>query len=941
MLLQPSLLTSVSPQKTGSKPLGATRGEPASKKPRLSAKETLRESSEDDNDSDDPIDGLKHIKRSTNIRRTYGHSRTIQRTASSLFSSPNNPSTTTTSLKKKKTKEIIDVDDSPPFRPRPKTKVKSVPQTDSTSEEEEEILEEAGGKPHKKAKPFPFSASGARTRSKSPSGSAGKGKGKVKDFPMETRSSRQVSAAISFPLSPRDDADGGDDTMMLGSPKRHSRPEAAPFPMTATQFGSPHVHRPAKQRNAGSDSQFSNYRSNDDEILSDSNAEKESLLPPGFRSPSSSKRRSSEPEDDSDLLLERRKRRKKGDAAKRTSSEISLLPASAREKLVSSPPPPSRLCPFCDEPLPQKISTRLKTLIESLVERSKAAPRPGNPLGRDAPLALSINVCAAHRAEAQTIPQGLKKGWPRTIDFKDLPRRMKGRSVRKALEAIVNAPASDRTSKFWIVACKDIRKRGARVANSVQGQMETFHLTQPGYYGEQGFLVISEALQAMFPQTKLEAAEIAPMDSQNFLRRVLVPETAILLIMEDMEQDYSAALKTMEDSREYGTALFPARDNDGDVSFDLTFKLDSPPKSITAPSAKPQQKVKGKESLKERDALQRAKRGQRSPVFSTVDSDEESEEEEDDLPEMGSLEKRVLARNSSVPSSRPSTRRDPPPKPLPKPSEIRKVSERRTDANSISSEREVQGILDADPGTSASFRSSSKGSSSLGNGQPKFIRPRAHSPTPAPPQPHPVPIPVPQPETRKPTQPTRHQPPAKKPTNGKGKQKGKNPSNDGPGIDFIELGRGKPLPSMNSNSQKHREAGGHHLEKATRGSARNTLPTASTLRIGLSRLQKVGPSTAMEGSSSTIFSATPKKPRADNVEILVDTPSAKMKQTYVRTPEHLFSKSLRKSPARFSKPSRRQALSKTKAHHIQSRDDDEPEDIDSDSGSSDLPEIGR
>lgn len=150
------------------------------------------------------------------------------------------------------------------------------------------------------------------------------------------------------------------------------------------------------------------------------------------------------------------------------------------EKLASPPPSPSRLCPFCDEPLPRKISTRLKTLIESLVDRSRAAPRPGNPLGRDAPLALSINVCAAHRAEAQTIPQGLKKGWPRKIDFKDLSERIKGRSIRKALEAIVNSPASQRTSKFWIVACKDIRKRGARVANSVQGQMETFHLTQPG-----------------------------------------------------------------------------------------------------------------------------------------------------------------------------------------------------------------------------------------------------------------------------------------------------------------------------------------------------------------------------------------------------------------------------------------------------------------------------
>lgn len=43
--------------------------------------------------------------------------------------------------------------------------------------------------------------------------------------------------------------------------------------------------------------------------------------------------------------------------------------------------------------------------------------------------------------------------------------------------------------------------------------------------------------------------------------------------------------------------------------------------------------------------------------------------------------------------------------------------------------------------------------------------------------------------------------------------------------------------------------------------------------------------------------STPKKLPGDNVEILVDTPSDKMRRTYVRTPEHLFSKSSRKSPA--------------------------------------------
>ncbi|KAG8920844.1 hypothetical protein FRC00_009454, partial [Tulasnella sp. 408] len=315
MLLKPSLLTPGSPQKTGSKQPGATRGEPASKKQKLSTKEASDNSTDEDGDSDDPIDSLKHFKRLTNNRKTYGHSRTIRRTGSSLHSSPNHPSTATTSLSKKKTKEIIDVDDSSPARPRRKTKVKSAPQTGASSDEEEEVIEEElGGNPSKKAKPFPLSTNGARTRSKSPSGPLQKGKGKAKDFPMVTRSSRQVSAKVApFPPSTYDGADEGDDTMMLESPKQRGRPEVAPFPMTATQLGSPPTRRAAKQRHGRRDSQFSNYRSNDDEVISDSNAEKENLFPPASRSRSSSKRRSSEPEGDSDPLPERRKRRKKDD----------------------------------------------------------------------------------------------------------------------------------------------------------------------------------------------------------------------------------------------------------------------------------------------------------------------------------------------------------------------------------------------------------------------------------------------------------------------------------------------------------------------------------------------------------------------------------------------------------------------------------------------------
>lgn len=353
MLLQPSRLMSVSPRKPGSNPPGATRGEPANKKQKISSKETLVESTEDSGDSDDPLDTFKWTKKSTRNKKTYGRSRTIGRTGSSVASSPNNPSTATTSRTTKQAKEVIDVDDSPPpkppSRPRPRTKAKSASKTDSLPDKEAAPEEQGGDKKsRRKVEQFPLSISQTRTRSASPSSSE-KGKGKASDFPMDFSSSEQVPRAASFPQPSPEYLDEGDDTIMLTSPKRNSRPEVAPFPMTATQFGSPPIRRPGKSGHGRSDSQFSSYRSNDEEIISDSNPEKENMSPPGSISLSSSKRRSSEPEDESDIFADRKKKRKKEATIvyveppftvhshlpgfyRHTSSDSSLLPASARGK---------------------------------------------------------------------------------------------------------------------------------------------------------------------------------------------------------------------------------------------------------------------------------------------------------------------------------------------------------------------------------------------------------------------------------------------------------------------------------------------------------------------------------------------------------------------------------------------------------------------------------
>ncbi|KAG8999784.1 hypothetical protein FRB90_011962, partial [Tulasnella sp. 427] len=716
-LMQYSLLTQ-SPKKTGSKSLGATQGQPASKKQKLSSKTTRAESTESEGDSDDPIDSLRVKKRMGVNKKTYGQSRTIQRGNASLASSPNKPNTTASSRKGKKD-EIIDVDDSPPpkpsSRPRPRTKAKPLPSVAGKSRNDTDVSDEE--------------------QDESPRPSR-KGKGKAQDFPMELNTSKQPPKVASFPLYEEDN--GADDTIMLVSSDRQRKPGAAPFPMTATQLGSPPTHRPIDQdSHRRTDSQFSSHRSNDEEVISDSEGEKTNLSPHAFPSPPSSKRRSSEPDEESGQLSDRKKKRKKVDNVtyegfvsarsttktialdRRSSSDTSLEPTGSRVTL------PPRLCPFCDEVLPTFMSTRLRNLIESLVNQTKLAPRP------------------THREEMQTIPRGLKMGWPRKIDFKDLPRRMKRSATRKALEAILSVPARDRDSKFWIAAREDIRKRGARVATSVQGQMETFHLTQPGYYGEQGFIVISETLQNMFSQEKLEAADIMPMNSQDFLQRVLVPETAILLIMEDRDEDYAAALKTMEDSRAFGTALFPAKDNDADVNFDISIRMLSPPKPTTFPNPTVPPKPKEKYPSTEKAARQQPERAKPS-LLSIFTSDEETEKEQGYREAKKKPSKSgVLVRNSSAVSSQPSSQETcipkALPKSLPKPSEIMKTSRSKGDTNSISSELEVQELLHNEPGMSGSTTSVLE-STSLRNGQPKFLRP-PRSPSPPPIKRPPVPIP--------------------------------------------------------------------------------------------------------------------------------------------------------------------------------------------------------
>ncbi|KAJ8095113.1 hypothetical protein PM082_010332 [Marasmius tenuissimus] len=207
------------------------------------------------------------------------------------------------------------------------------------------------------------------------------------------------------------------------------------------------------------------------------------------------------------------------------------------------------LCPFCDSRLPKDPTPHLQKLIDDAVRKSKPQPRPTNRLGRKLAMGDYIHICQRHHFEAELLPQAEAKGWPKTIDFSKLEARvfkLKPR-LKDILEDVewkdqlgedsdtweVDAESPRALCVFWQETLKEVKSKGSKVAANVKSQFLTFHKTQPGYYGELGSVIIHHALYEMFPPSSVEPGLVAPLDPKEFIQRILVPEVAVRLIMED------------------------------------------------------------------------------------------------------------------------------------------------------------------------------------------------------------------------------------------------------------------------------------------------------------------------------------------------------------------------------------------------------------------------
>ncbi|KAF7796825.1 hypothetical protein EIP86_008009 [Pleurotus ostreatoroseus] len=249
---------------------------------------------------------------------------------------------------------------------------------------------------------------------------------------------------------------------------------------------------------------------------------------------------------------------------------------------------PATLCPWCDEPLPPVPSPHLQKLIAAARTHSAPDGRPTNPLGLYAAPTVFINVCQRHRFESVQVPLAKKRGWPTQIDWAGLGRRVC--AMRDALSAILKdvdeafIPGRERGddddeeededkdavddvellktrprmgSAFWKEVVKGVKKKGSRQAAGVRGQMTSFSKTQPGYYGELGYVVINQTIYDLFPPADVDAAAVRPLTPTEFIQRVLVPEAAVRLVMADLGQTRARAIRTLRESASYGVAMFP------------------------------------------------------------------------------------------------------------------------------------------------------------------------------------------------------------------------------------------------------------------------------------------------------------------------------------------------------------------------------------------------
>ncbi|KAI9268757.1 hypothetical protein BY458DRAFT_510990 [Sporodiniella umbellata] len=248
-------------------------------------------------------------------------------------------------------------------------------------------------------------------------------------------------------------------------------------------------------------------------------------------------------------------------------------------------------CPFCGETLEplteilRRQLDRLKRKDQEHREQQKEKQKHEDALSSfSRPLDLIVHkrqvsdvdqhtFCKLHCRELVLKPLGQRRGYPESIDFDSIERRME--SLEEQVEDVIYGRIQSQFKKTVMATYEEV---GIGKARNALYAMHRVDQSIPGYYGPRGAAVISQVLSKKYLYTHLLTQEITqPLLPIEYIQQVLVPEIGIRLIRQDLLTKHTKekqrgvldftrrippnitqlAEETMAESKDYGAAMFP------------------------------------------------------------------------------------------------------------------------------------------------------------------------------------------------------------------------------------------------------------------------------------------------------------------------------------------------------------------------------------------------
>ncbi|CAG8578229.1 15217_t:CDS:2, partial [Cetraspora pellucida] len=104
----------------------------------------------------------------------------------------------------------------------------------------------------------------------------------------------------------------------------------------------------------------------------------------------------------------------------------------------------------------------------------------------------------------------------------------------------------------------NLNRLGENGSLTTSAQMANLNKIMPGYFGPKGLEIIADKLSEIFINTGIIGNfNCMPQTPIEYLFEVMVPETAVHLIIADLECEYVDATKIIEDSVAYGSIVNP------------------------------------------------------------------------------------------------------------------------------------------------------------------------------------------------------------------------------------------------------------------------------------------------------------------------------------------------------------------------------------------------